>query len=52
MPLPVVLQVRDGRIVRIDYHIGTSPEEMLKEIPVERVLVLPQEAKAWTESVR
>lgn len=52
MPIPVTLQVKDGRIVRIDYHIGTSPEEMLKEIPVEKVLVTPQEAKAWTESVR
>lgn len=52
MPLPVVLQVRDGRIVRIDYHIGISPEEMLKEIPVEQVLVTPQEANAWTESVQ
>ena len=52
MPIPVTLQVKDGRIVRIDYHIGTSPEEMLKGIPVEKVIVSPQEAKAWTESMR
>ncbi|HAV78596.1 MAG TPA: hypothetical protein DCX53_14705 [Anaerolineae bacterium] len=52
MPIPVVLQVKDGRIVRIDYHIGISPEEMLKGISVEKVLVSPQEAKAWTESVQ
>jgi hypothetical protein len=52
MPMPIVLQVTDGRIVRIDYHIGISPEEILKEIPVENVIVPPQEAKAWTESVR
>jgi hypothetical protein len=52
MPLPIVVQVTDGRIVRIDYHIGISPEEILKGIPVENVIVPPQEAKAWTESVR
>jgi len=52
MPIPVTFQVKDGRIVRIDYHIGITPEEILKGIPVEKVLVSPQEAKAWTESVR
>lgn len=52
MPLPIVLQVTGGRIVRIDYHIGISPEEMLKEIPLENVIISPQEAKEWAESVR
>ena len=51
MQLPVVFQVRDGRIVRIDYHIGISPEDILKDIPIEQILVPPQEAKAWTEAV-
>lgn len=52
MPIPVVLQVTDGKIVRIDYHIGITPEEMLKQIPVEQVIIAPLEAKAWTETVR
>jgi hypothetical protein len=52
LQLPVVFQVRDGRIVRIDYHIGVSPEDILKEIPIEQVVIAPQEAKAWTEALR
>jgi hypothetical protein len=50
--LPVVLRVVDGRIVRMDFSIGVSAADLLKEVPVEDVLVTPQEAKAWTESVR
>jgi len=52
MPLPIVLQVTDGRIVRIDYRIGISPEDMLKEIPVEQIVIAPMEAKSWTEAFR
>ena len=52
MPIPVTLQVKDGRIVRIDYHIGVSPEEILKEIAVEQIVITPQEASVWTDSVR
>jgi hypothetical protein len=50
--LPVVLRVVDGRIVRMDFSFGVSAADLLKEVPVEDVLVTPQEAKAWTESVR
>jgi hypothetical protein len=50
MPLPIVLQVTDGRIVRIDYRIGISPEDMLKEIPVEQIVIVPKEAKDWSET--
>jgi hypothetical protein len=52
MPLPIVLQVTKGRIVRIDYRIGISPEDILKEIPVDQIIIAPQEAKAWAEAVR
>jgi hypothetical protein len=50
--LPVVLRVVDGRIVRMDFSFGVSAADLLKAVPVENVLVTPQEAKAWTESVR
>lgn len=50
--LPVVLRVVDGRIVRMDFSFGVSAADLLKEVPVEDVLVTPQEAKAWMESVR
>lgn len=52
LQLPMVFQVKDGRIVRVDYHIGVSPEDILKEIPIEQVVIAPQEAKAWTEALR
>jgi hypothetical protein len=50
--LPVVLRVVDGRVVRMDFSFGVSTADLLKEVPVENVLVTPQEAKAWMESVR
>ena len=52
LPLPIILRVQDGKIVRMDFRFGISPEDLLKEIPVEQVLIAPQEAKAWTEAVR
>lgn len=52
IPLPVVLQVLDGKIVRMDFRFGISAADLLKEIPVENVLVTPQEAQAWMESIR
>lgn len=52
IPLPVVLHVVAGKIVRIDFRFGISAADLLKEIPVENVLVTPQEAQAWTESIQ
>lgn len=52
IPLPIVLQVTDGRIVRIDYHIGISPEEILKQVAVEQIVIAPMEAKSWTDTFR
>ena len=52
IPLPVVLHVVGGKIVRMDFRFGISAADLLKEIPVENVLVTPQEAQAWTESIR
>jgi hypothetical protein len=50
--LPVVLRVVDGKVVRMDFSFGISAADLLKEIPVENVIVSPQEAKAWEESIR
>lgn len=52
IPMPVILQVLDGKIVRMDFRFGISAADLLKEIPVENVLVTPQEAQAWMESIR
>ena len=52
IPLPVILQVQDGKVVRMDFRFGISAADLLKEIPVENILITPQEAQAWTEAVR
>lgn len=52
IPMPVILQVLDGKIVRMDFRFGVSAADLLKEIPVENVLVTPQEAQAWMESIQ
>jgi len=52
IPLPVVLQVLDGKVIRMDFRFGISAADLLKEIPVENVLVTPQEAQAWMEAIR
>lgn len=52
IPLPVILQVLDGKVVRMDFRFGISAADLLKEIPVENVLVTPQEAKDWSETFR
>ena len=50
--LPVILHVVEGKIVRMDFRFGITAADLLKEIPVENVLVTPQEAQAWTEAIR
>lgn len=52
IPLPVILQVLDGKVVRMDFRFGISAADLLKEVPVENVLVTPQESEAWMLSVR
>lgn len=50
--LPVVLRVMDGKIVRMDFSVGTPAADLLAAVPVKNVLITPQEAQAWTESVK
>ncbi len=49
--LPVILQVRDGKVVRMDFRFGISTADLLKEVAVEDVLITPQESQAWMESI-
>lgn len=48
-PLPIVLHVTNGKIVRMDLHTGVSAADMLKKIPLEQIAITPREAKAWME---
>ena len=50
--LPIILRVLDGKVVRMDFRFGVTPEDILKDVPVEDILIAPQEAKAWTEAFR
>ena len=47
--LPVNLRVMDGKIVRIDFPQVNSVADVLKEIPLEQIIIPPQEAAAWSE---
>lgn len=52
IPLPVTLRVMDGKIVRIDYLMVNSAADALKNIPVEQIIIPPQEAAVWSEQSR
>lgn len=47
LPLPITVRVADGKVVRIDYGIGTPPEEILKSIPVDLILIPPLDVAGW-----
>jgi hypothetical protein len=49
---PVILRVQDGKIVRMDFRMSISPEDIHKEIPAEQIVLTPQDAQAWMESIR
>ena len=45
IPFPVTVLVQDGKIVRITHHFGTSPEDLLKSVPVSQVVIPPARAE-------
>lgn len=47
VPFPVTVFVEDGRIVRLHHHIGTDPQELINQLPVEAILLTPNEAEKW-----
>ncbi len=46
-PVPVTALIQDGKLVGLNFAIGVSSEDILKEIPVADILVAPQEVDAW-----
>ncbi|HKY55044.1 MAG TPA: hypothetical protein VJM08_12090 [Anaerolineales bacterium] len=51
-PLPITLRVMDGKIVRLDYLMVNSLADALQNIPLEQIIISPQEAIAWSEQSR
>ena len=51
-PVPIILRVTDGKIVRLDYPQVNSVDEILEDIPPEQILIPPPEAVAWSEQSR
>jgi hypothetical protein len=45
-PLPITVLVRDGKIIRITHHVGITPEDILKSVPVSQVVLPPRQAQA------
>ena len=51
--MPVTVFVQDGKMVRLGFTNGpTPPEQLLSDIPLDRVLMSPEAAKTLTEQVR
>jgi hypothetical protein len=51
--LPVTVFVQDGRMVRVQFAINPiEPDQLLSEVPLDRILIPPEEAKALTEQVK
>jgi hypothetical protein len=45
VPFPVTVFVEDGRIVRLQHHMGSEAQGILDELPVEAILISPSEAQ-------
>jgi hypothetical protein len=53
MSLPVTVYVEGGRMVRVQFAINPiEPDQLLDAIPLDRILIPPDEAKALTAQVR
>jgi len=51
-PVPVTAIVQDGMLVRLDYHIGLTAEQVLNSIPVAQVVLPPNQASAWSAPLK
>jgi hypothetical protein len=50
---PVTVFVQDGRLVRLGFSsYPVDPAQALSAIPLDRILIPPEEARALTEQVR
>ncbi|MCI0396848.1 MAG: hypothetical protein L0332_06340 [Chloroflexi bacterium] len=51
-PLPIVAIVQDGRLVRLEYYMGVQAAEVLGRVPVNQVVIQPQEAQELTAEMQ
>ena len=49
---PVTVFVQGGKIVRLGFSHPVDPAELLNAVPLDRILIPPEEAKALTEQVK
>lgn len=49
--IPVTALVQDGKLVRLVFSYGVSPAEILSGVPVEQILIAPEQAEAVAEDV-
>jgi hypothetical protein len=49
VPFPITVFIEDGRIVRLQHHLGTDPQEVINQLPVETILMTPNAAQDWME---
>ena len=50
---PLTVFVQDGKIVRLGFSsYPVDPAQLLNEIPLDRILITPEEAKALTDQVK
>jgi hypothetical protein len=47
VPFPITIFVEDGRIVRLQHHLGIDPQEVINQLPVESILMTPNAAQDW-----
>lgn len=47
VPFPLTIFAEDGRIVRLQHHFGTQPEDLLNQLPVESIIMASKEAQKW-----
>lgn len=50
--LPITLHIQDGKLVRLGFSHPVDPAELLNEIPLNQILLTPDEAKELTEQVK
>jgi hypothetical protein len=51
IPQPVTVFVTGGKIVRLGFSYGVDPGSLLNQVPIERILFTPTEARALTEQL-
>lgn len=49
--LPITFYIQDGKLVRLGFSHPVDPAELLNEIPLDQILLTPDEAKELTEQV-